>query len=254
MARPSMCNYECSPLPFCQKPKISVLLVSLLLRLGWGGRGFPCRRGNRRCSICRRREVISVNKDILPCRAISWSVSHLSSLGWASPPGQGWGRSPLSCPSFGLFPRTFLSPSSSWAPPCSDTSPSSPGLCKLGQTCWCWRSGCGKPVGAMGNLGGCRAQRRRRGPAWYLMDEGRAPKTAISIPTLLPAPDLGEQFLTQFGPFSPSPLLSLALWWVATCPTCLSNNPWQVESCRSLGGTGRRIQSLGLPSLLHKAV
>lgn len=29
-----MCNYGCSPLPFCQKPKISVPLVSLLLSLG----------------------------------------------------------------------------------------------------------------------------------------------------------------------------------------------------------------------------
>lgn len=45
----------------------------------------------------------------------------------------------------------------------------------------------------------------------------------------LPAPELGEAFLTQFGPFSPSFLLSLALWCVTTCPTCLSNPPDRLE-------------------------
>lgn len=45
----------------------------------------------------------------------------------------------------------------------------------------------------------------------------------------LPAPEPGEAFLTQFGPFSPSFLLSLALWCVTTCPTCLSNPPDRLE-------------------------
>lgn len=199
MARASVCNYGCSPLPFCQKPKISVLLVSLLLRVGWRGRGCCCTRGNRRCSTCRRWEVAATSRDILLHRAISWSVSHLSSLGWASPPDLGSpglrGRSPLSFPSLGFFPRAFLSPYSPWAPPCLDTSPSSPGLCRAGPDLlvlevWVWE-GCG----GCGEVGGAAAaQRMKRAPAWCLIYASRAPEPAISIPTSLPTPHLGEAF------------------------------------------------------------
>lgn len=235
-----MCNYGCSPLPFCQKPKISVLLVSLLLRLGWRGRGFCCKRGNRRCSTCRRWEVTCTGRGILLSRASSWSVSHLSSLGWASLPGLGSpglrGRSPfLPLPLHSFLrahPQSFSLSFLLWSP----ISTSSPGLCQAGPDLlvlevWVWES-----CGGCGEVGG---QSPCLVPDWCKQGSW----TSHQHSNLSSCSRLGEDFLTLFGPFPPSSLLSLAQWWVAICPTCLSNTPWQAESCGTLGGTGRWGQS-----------
>lgn len=125
------------------------------------------------------------------CRAISRSVSHLSSLGWASLPGLGSpglrGRSPLLPLPLHSFLRAHPQSFSLSFQPLSPPSPSSPGLC---QTCWCWRFGCGKAVGAVGKLGHCSSPEEEESPCRCLTDASRAPEPAISIPTSLPAPDL----------------------------------------------------------------
>lgn len=261
MARASTCNYGCSPLPFCQKPKRSVLLSLSYLLLGGEKEDAAVGEGAGESVL-----LVRAGKSLLLvgtscCTEPSLEASHTSpalagsaSLAWVHLGWDEMGLHSLLLPwgfSLGLF---SLPPTPE--PHQARTPPSAlQGCAKLGQPCWRWRFGCRKAAGGCGDNGGLQQPRGCGEPllgAWWMRAE--QPDRPSAFPPPFPLQTWARLFNPSLAPSLPLPSY---LWPRGGWPPAPPASPaWiqQVETCGSPGGTGGWVQSLGLPKLLDEVV